>query len=166
MNESSKRRRLSPRLLRDPVHIAALGLGTGLSPWMPGTLGSLLALIPCWFVAPLFWPIKLAIALLAFIAGVWVCGISSRRIGVHDHSGIVFDEIAAMLSITVLLSQSWLQLWIAFALFRVFDILKPWPIRDLDHRLRTGAGIMLDDLMAGVYSAACLGVIEYLLKAV
>ena len=54
---SGLRQRLAPRLLRDPVHLAALGLGTGLSPWMPGTLGSLLALIPCWYVAPLTWPV-------------------------------------------------------------------------------------------------------------
>ena len=159
------RRGLSPVLLRDPVHLIALGLGTGLSPWMPGTLGSLLALIPCWFVAPLPWPVKLAIAIVAFVAGTLICDVSSRRLGVHDHPGIVFDEIAAMLTLTVMLPQSWPALGVACALFRVFDIWKPWPIRDLDHRLSGGAGIMLDDQMAAVYAAICLGVIQYGINA-
>lgn len=154
-------RRLSPRLLRDPVQLLALGFGTGLSPWMPGTLGSALALVPCWFVAPLPWPVKLAIAAAAFGAGVWLCHVSAERLGEHDHPGIVFDEIAAMLAVTVVLPQSWPLLAAAFVLFRVFDIRKPWPIRDLDHRLPGGLGIMLDDLMAAVYAALCTGLIQY-----
>lgn len=155
------RRRLEPRLLRDPVHLVALGFGAGLSPWMPGTIGSLLAMVPCWFLAPLPWPVKLAVAAVVFAAGIGICGLSSKRLGVHDHSGIVLDEIAAMLTITIMLPQSWSQLWIAFALFRIFDIWKPWPIRDLDHRLSGGLGIMLDDQMAALYAAVCLGFIQY-----
>ncbi|HMB74071.1 MAG TPA: phosphatidylglycerophosphatase A [Gammaproteobacteria bacterium] len=158
---ASAPRRLSISLLRDPVHCVALGFGTGLSPWMPGTLGSALGLIPCWFVAPLIWPVKLALAAVAFLAGIRLCGVSSQRLGVHDHPGIVFDEIAAMLTITVVLPQSWPQLAVAFALFRIFDIWKPWPIRDLDHRLSGGLGIMLDDQMAAVYAAICLGFLQY-----
>lgn len=154
-------RRLSPRLLLEPVHLFALGLGTGLSPWMPGTLGSALALIPCWYVAPLAWPAKLAIAGAAFLAGVYLCQVSSARLGVHDHPGIVFDEIAAMATITVILPQSWIHLGGAFVLFRVFDIWKPWPIRDLDHRMSGGLGIMLDDQMAAAYAAICIGVTQY-----
>ncbi|MGD2166552.1 MAG: phosphatidylglycerophosphatase A [Gammaproteobacteria bacterium] len=158
---SKSRQRLSPRLLREPVHLVALGLGTGLSPWMPGTLGSALALIPCWYVAPLGWPLKLAIALAAFLAGVWLCRASSARLGVHDHPGIVFDEIAAMLTITVILPQSWVWLGVAFVAFRIFDIWKPWPIRDLDHRMSGGLGIMLDDQMAALYAAICIGSLQY-----
>ena len=160
MNDA-ERRPLHAALLRDPVHLVALGLGTGLSPWMPGTLGSVLALIPCWFVAPLPWPAKLAIAVAAFLLGVKMCDVSSRRLGVHDHPGIVFDEIAAMLTVTIFASQSWLQLVVACALFRIFDIWKPWPIRDLDHRLAGGLGIMLDDQVAALYAAVCLGFIQY-----
>jgi phosphatidylglycerophosphatase A len=158
---SKSSQRLSPRLLLDPVHLLALGLGTGLSPWMPGTLGSALALIPCWYIAPLPWPVKLGIAVAAFLVGIWLCHVSAARLGIHDHPGIVFDEIAAMLAITVLLPQSWPWLTVAFALFRVFDIWKPWPIRDLDHRLSGGLGIMLDDQMAAVYAAICIGVTQY-----
>jgi phosphatidylglycerophosphatase A len=155
------RQRLKPGLLRDPVHLLALGLGTGLSPWMPGTLGSALALIPCWYVAPLPWPLKLAIAVAAFLVGIAICGASSRRLGAHDHPGIVFDEIAGMLTVTVILPQSVASLAAAFVFFRLFDIWKPWPIRDLDHRLSGGLGIMLDDEMAALYAALCIGVIHY-----
>ena len=159
------KRRLSPALLRDPVHLLALGLGSGLSPWMPGTLGSIVALVPCWYVAALAWPIKLAIAVVAFVAGCLICGVSARRLGEHDHPGIVFDEIAAMLSLTVLLPQSLPALALACALFRLFDIWKPWPIRDLDHRLSGGTGIMLDDQMAAVYAAISLAFIQYGINA-
>jgi len=158
---SDARRQLSARLLLDPVHLLALGFGSGISPWMPGTMGSLLALLPCWYVAPLAWPVKLAIAIAMFVVGVRICDVSSRKLGVHDHPGIVFDEIAAMLTITVILPQSWMQLGLAFALFRVFDIWKPWPIRDLDHRMSGGLGIMLDDQMAALYAAIGIGVIDY-----
>ncbi|NNC77142.1 MAG: phosphatidylglycerophosphatase A, partial [Woeseiaceae bacterium] len=81
---------------------------------------------------------------------------SARRVGVHDHPGIVWDEIAALylVLLTVPESPAW---WAsAFVLFRVFDIWKPWPIRDLDHRLHGGLGIMLDDLAAGLYAAILL----------
>jgi phosphatidylglycerophosphatase A len=159
MNASG--RRLSPGLLRDPVHCVALGFGSGLSPWMPGTLGSAVALLPCWFVAPAIWPLKLAIAVGVFVAGVRICDISSRRLGAHDHPGIVLDEIAAMLTITVILPQSWTQLLLAFVLFRIFDIWKPWPIRDLDHRMSGGLGIMLDDQLAAVYAGIGIGLINY-----
>lgn len=159
MNE--RRQRLSPRLLLQPVQILALGFGTGLSPWMPGTLGSALALIPCWYVAPLPWPVKLAVALIAFVVGIWLCRVSAERLGVHDHPGIVFDEIAAMLTITVILPQSWAELALAFLFFRIFDIWKPWPIRELDHRLSGGLGIMLDDQMAALYAAMCISGIRY-----
>ena len=158
---SDARRRLEPHLLSDPVHLLALGLGTGLSPWMPGTLGSALALVPCWYVAPLAWPVKSVIAVAALLLGIVLCGASARRLGEHDHPGIVFDEIAAMLTITVILPQSPGWLVSAFALFRLFDIWKPWPIREMDHRLSGGLGIMLDDQMAAVYAAVCICVMQY-----
>ncbi len=89
-------------------------------------------------------------------------GESARRLGVHDHSGIVWDEIAAFLALALVLPAGWPWLIAGFVAFRVFDIAKPWPIRELDHRLRGGLGIMLDDLMAAVYSAVLLRFINYL----
>mgnify|MGYP001821852804 CR=1 FL=1 len=102
-------------------------------------------------------------AVFLFVAGIWICGESARRLGIHDHGGIVWDEIAGMY---VVLIFAPLTLWgwiLAFGLFRAFDIVKPWPIRDLDHRLKGGLGIMLDDLVAALYAALLLGFLGWLM---
>ena len=157
-----KKTRLSAALLKDPVHLIALGFGTGLSPIGPGTCGTLLAL-PLAFLL-LHAPLAVAwiIVALSVAVGIWITGESADRLGVHDHSGIVWDEIAAFLALALVLPSGWVWLIAGFAVFRGFDIFKPWPIRDLDHRLRGGVGIMLDDLAAAVYSAVLLRLIEYL----
>jgi phosphatidylglycerophosphatase A len=156
--------RLSFGLLRDPIHLVALGFGSGLVPRAPGTAGSLLALLPAWalFAAPLPWRVAAVAAVIAL--GVWVCGASARRLGVHDHGGIVFDEIAGVLA-TALAVPSASPFWLAlvFVLFRVFDIWKPWPIRQLDHSVSGGIGIMLDDLMAAVYAGLSVTTVRILL---
>jgi phosphatidylglycerophosphatase A len=152
---------LSPRLLLDPIHFFALGAGSGLAPRAPGTAGSLVGLAAAW--PTLSWPLSARIALVVVVvlAGIWICGASARRLGVHDHPSIVFDEVAGMLATSLIsISGSFLEMSLAFVFFRLFDILKPWPIRDVDHRLKGGAGIMLDDLMAAVYAAVCVRVIQ------
>ena len=102
-----------------------------------------------------------------FVAGgIWLCGESARRIGVHDHPGIVWDEIAAICALALAIPSGWPWLLLGFAVFRVFDIFKPWPIRDLDHRLSGGLGIMLDDLMAAVYAAVLVRLVEFSLTVV
>jgi phosphatidylglycerophosphatase A len=156
--------RLPLRTLRDPVHLLALGFGAGLAPRAPGTFGSLLALVPAWWCFTLPFGARVAIAVALVALGVWVCGESARRLGAHDHSSIVFDEIAGAFA-TSLAVPSRTVLWfaLAFVLFRIFDILKPWPIREVDHRMRGGAGIILDDLMAALYAAVCLMVSRALL---
>ncbi len=148
---------LKNKVMRDPVCLLAFGFGAGLAPKAPGTFGSLLALPLAWLTVSmaLEWRLLVGIALVG--AGIWLCGQAARRIGVHDHPGIVWDEIAGMylvLLVTPLSIGSWA---LAFGLFRLFDIWKPWPIRDLDHRLGGGVGIMLDDLVAALYAALLLG---------
>jgi len=147
---------LRSTVLRDPVHILAFGFGTGLAPKAPGTVGSLFGVVLAWWMLPLSLEMKLAAGLVMLLAGVWICGESARRIGVHDHPGIVWDEIAAMfLVLQVAPPEIWA--WaLGFGLFRLFDIWKPWPIRDLDHRLGGGLGIMLDDVVAALYAALLL----------
>ena len=156
--------RLRVGMLRDPFHLVAFGFGSGLAPYAPGTAGSLLALLPAWALFGLPMPWRVAVVLAAIAIGVWVCGASARRLGVHDHGGIVFDEIAGVLA-TALAAPSASLLWLTlvFVLFRIFDIWKPWPIRQLDHSVGGGTGIMIDDLMAAVYAAACLTVVRILL---
>ena len=136
------------------MHWIAFGLGTGLLPRAPGTWGSLPgggsllgSFRPCrclssWRSSP-----------LAFLAGCVICGTSARRLGVHDHGGIVFDEIVAMLLVLCVTPRTAGWTLAAFLLFRLFDMAKPWPIREADHRLHGGLGIMLDDVLAAVYAA-------------
>jgi phosphatidylglycerophosphatase A len=148
---------LARKVLRDPVNLLAFGLGTGLSPVAPGTVGTILGVVLAWFVQPLSFELQFMVAIALIVSGVWICGESAKRVGVHDHSGIVWDEIAAMYLILIVVPVS-VAVWaLAFALFRLFDIWKPWPIRDLDHRLHGGLGIMLDDLVAALYAALLLG---------
>ena len=154
---------LHTRVLKDPVHILAFGFGTGLSPWAPGTVGSLPGVLLAWGTLPLAMELRILVGIALIVSGIWICGESARRIGVHDHPGIVWDEIAAMYLVLLWLPPS-LTLWaLGFGLFRLFDIWKPWPIRDLDHRLRGGLGIMLDDLVAALYAALILGFYRWLM---
>jgi len=150
-------RDLARQVLRDPVNFLAFGLGTGLAPVAPGTVGTLLGVALAWSVQSLALTEQLAIGVFLVVSGIWICGESARRVGVHDHSGIVWDEIAAMYLILLFVPLSLPGWALAFALFRLFDIWKPWPIRELDHRLHGGLGIMLDDLVAALYAALLLG---------
>jgi len=143
--------------MRDPVHLLAFGFGTGLSPWAPGTVGSLLGAAIAWWTIPLALELRIGAGVIMLIAGVWICGTSARRIGEHDHPGIVWDEIAAIYLLLQLAPPDLRAYALGFGLFRLFDIWKPWPIRDLDHRLGGGLGIMLDDVAAALYAALLLG---------
>lgn len=145
-----------PRPFRSPVQFLAFGFGAGLSRWAPGTVGTLVG-VPLYLSfaqAPLW--LYTAIVVVAAIVGVWICDRASEELGVHDHSGIVWDEFVGL----------WIALWavpaeplwivLGFVVFRVFDIAKPWPIGPLDRHVEGGFGIMVDDVVAGVFSCAAL----------
>jgi len=154
---------LAKQVLTDPVHVLAFGFGTGLAPFAPGTVGSLLGVMLAWLTLDLGLVAQIGVAAGLILAGIWICGESARRLGIHDHGGIVWDEIAGMY-ITLLVAPLTITAWIlAFCLFRAFDIVKPWPIRDLDHRLGGGLGIMLDDLVAALYAAILLALYGWLM---
>jgi len=142
--------------LADPILLVATGFGAGLVPRAPGTVGSLVALVPAWLLLDLPLGIRVAIVAALFAAGIHICGESAKRLATHDHPSVVFDEIVGLLAATLVLRGNPAWLVPAFLLFRLFDIWKPWPIRDVDHRLAGGLGIMLDDLMAGAYAALSL----------
>jgi phosphatidylglycerophosphatase A len=141
------------QVLRDPVHLLAFGLGSGLLPVAPGTWGSLLAVGIFWLLPPVPAGLMGAALAAAFVAGCVICGTSARRLGVHDHGGIVLDEIVAMLLVLSVTPRTPLWTLVAFLAFRLFDVVKPWPIREADHRIPGGLGIMLDDVLAAVYAA-------------
>ncbi len=145
-----------PRLLRQPVHLLAFGFGAGLVPLAPGTAGTLLAIPLVIATAAFGWSAQLAIALFASALGVYICGESARRLGTHDHPAIVWDEISGYMITMLPVPPSWPWLLAGFVLFRLFDILKPWPIREADHSLRGGLGIMLDDVLAGIFAGLIL----------
>jgi len=160
---SDDNKNLARQVLTDPVHILAFGFGTGLAPFAPGTVGSLLGVLLAWLTLDLGLIAQIGVAIALSVAGIWICGVSARRLGIHDHGGIVWDEIAGMY-VTLLVAPFTLTAWIlAFLLFRAFDIVKPWPIRDLDHRLGGGLGIMLDDLVAALYAAILLALYGWLM---
>ncbi len=165
MNQSSRKTPpgLARKVMSDPVNFLAFGFGTGLAPIAPGTFGSLPGVLLFWLTMDLGLYVQLCVVAALVIAGIWICGESARRIGVHDHGGIVWDEIAGMY-VTLLAAPISLVGWVlAFVLFRVMDIVKPWPIRDLDHRIEGGLGIMLDDLVAALYAAVLLGLYRWLM---
>ena len=157
MNATNDKAELRQKVLSDPVMLLAFGLGTGLAPKAPGTFGSLFGLALAWWTLPLGFELRLMVAIALIASGFWLCGEAARRIGVHDHPGIVWDEIAAMYLVLLAAPPEIIPWGLGFALFRLFDIWKPWPIRDLDHRLGGGPGIMLDDIVAALYAAVLLG---------
>lgn len=144
-------------IVSHPAHFLAFGFGSGLSPFAPGTAGTLAAFPLYWFVRPLFDQTALLFLLIAaFIAGVWFCDKTGRALGVADHGGIVWDEIVAFMLVLLFIPQTPLWFGIAFGLFRLFDIWKPFPIRYFDTRIKNGFGVMLDDLLAAGYALIIL----------
>lgn len=143
-------------LWRNPVHGLAFGFGAGLAPRAPGTAGSLVALPLYVLLAPLPGVVYLGLMAVLLLVGVWVTSRTERDLGVHDHSGIVFDEIVGQLIALFLVPLHPVWMLASFVLFRMFDIWKPGPIRWLNNRVHGGWGIMLDDVAAGVAAALCI----------
>lgn len=145
-------------LLSHPAHFLALGFGSGLAARAPGTFGTLVAFPVYWLMqdSPFYWLWMVLFVLL----GVWICELTGRALGVPDHGGIVWDEIAAFLLVLPFAPPSVLGYCAAFALFRLFDIWKPFPIGWADARVKGGLGVMLDDLLAACYSILILWVAE------
>lgn len=141
-------------LLSHPAHFFGLGLGSGLAPVAPGTFGTLAA-IPFWLlIASQPFAFQCLIVLLAGLIGIYFCGKSADDLGAHDHGSIVWDEFVGYWLTMLFAPAGWLWILIGFALFRVFDILKPWPISWFDKQVSGGVGIMVDDVLAGLFAGA------------
>jgi len=143
----------------NPIHFLALGFGSGLVPKAPGTFGTLAA-IPLVLLFSLLTNFHLVLLILVMsIAGVYICGKAAKDAGVHDHGAIVWDEIVGLLITMFMMPLSWQSIMVGFALFRFFDILKPWPISYLDKNCHGGFGIMIDDIVAGLAAWLCMWLI-------
>ena len=160
MDSTTSRRPDARFLVAHPAHFIALGFGAGLAPRAPGTAGTLAALGLYWVLAQALPPLAIAfLAVPLFFVGVWACGVAGRNLGAEDHGALVWDEIVAFLPLAALASASlWLQA-IAFLLFRLFDIWKPFPIRHFEARVKGGLGVMLDDLLAACYAYLVLAIL-------
>ena len=154
-------------LFAHPSHFVALGFGAGLAPVAPGTFGTLLALPIFWLLAPRLDPLTFLVGLgFLFAVGVWVCGRTGRDLGVPDHQAMVWDEVVAFLLVLFFTPPTPLWQALAFLLFRLFDILKPGPIRYIEMSFRGGFGVMIDDLVAAFITLICLALIKLLAPAV
>jgi phosphatidylglycerophosphatase A len=140
-------------LLRHPAHFLAFGFGAGLVPVAPGTWGTLLAVPLYWLIEPRLTATEFLLLLGAlFGVGIWACGITGRAIGISDHGGMVWDETVAFLVVLFFVPADVVWQALAFLVFRLFDILKPPPIRYYERTFRNGFGVMLDDLVAAFYT--------------
>ena len=146
---------------RSALHWVAFGGGAGLAPRAPGTVGTAVAIPIYVTVAAGPSTVYLLVVALVVAVGVWACGRTARELGVHDHPGIVLDEIAGFLVTMTALPLDWRWIAAGFVVFRILDIAKPWPISAADRKVRGGFGIMLDDVIAGALGCAALNAVRY-----
>ena len=147
--------------LKNPIHLLAFGFGSGLFPKAPGTAGTLAAIIPwLWLAGQQLWLYCLVLS-IATLVGIYLCDKTSDDLGVHDHSGIVWDEFCGLWLTLLAVPFTWYWLLLGFILFRFFDIVKPWPIGWLDKKVSGGFGIMIDDIVAGLFAWCILQSIIY-----
>lgn len=149
--------------LLNPIHFCAVGFGSGLISPAPGTWGSFVATILggilLQFISPIFF---LLLTALCFVVGCYLCQKTADDMEVHDHGSIVWDEFVGIFIVLALLPVvNVLWCTIGFLIFRFFDIWKPYPIRYFDHKLKNGFGIMIDDVIAAIYSVLLISILSF-----
>lgn len=140
----------------NPIHFIAFGFGVGVIPFAPGTFGTLLAIPFYLLMSDMPFGLYATLTGLFILLSIVICHVAAREINVHDHPGMVLDEVVGYLLTMLAAPPGWLWVIVGFVLFRIFDIWKPWPIGWVDRKVSGGFGIVLDDLLAAVYSLAIL----------
>ncbi len=156
MRKIGKNQLTAKEILTTPVLCLAFGFGSGLAKKAPGTFGTLAAVPIYLLLVQADFIIYSVVTILCSVVGIWICGQAADLLGEHDFGGIVWDEIAGLLITMWFVSFSWQNLIMGFVLFRAFDIIKPWPIKWVDQKVAGGFGIMLDDVIAGVFAGLVL----------
>lgn len=151
--------------MRNPLHLLAVGFGSGLLAKGPGTAGTVVGVALFWLLSELSLVPYLGVCFVLFLAGIWICGRTADALNSHDHPSIVYDEIVGYLVTMIAIPAEWPWMLAGFTLFRVFDIIKPWPISVLDRRVKGGFGIMIDDLLAALFSLGLLHAAQWWLLA-
>jgi len=147
-------------MLHHPAHFVALGFGAGLAPVAPGTFGTLVAIPIAFLLQRYGGDAGFAAAIVVLLAiGAWASDVTGRALGVPDHGSIVIDEVVAFLLVLFFTGLAPLRIALAFALFRLFDITKPPPVRQVDAAMKNGLGVMLDDLVAAGYALLVFAVV-------
>jgi len=158
MTKVGKNALTARQIMLDPILFLAFGFGSGLAKKAPGTFGTLAA-VPVYLLLIQFNAVIYGvITVISMIAGIWICGIAADKLGEHDFGGIVWDEIAGFLVTMWFVEFSWQNVVVGFILFRIFDIVKPWPIKWVDQKVSGGFGIMLDDVLAGLLAGFLLSI--------
>ncbi len=147
-------------LLKNPAAFIAYGFGAGLSPKAPGTMGTLVAIPIYWLIQDWSLFAYVTFTVVAFLFGIWICQRTVDWLKQDDPGAVVWDEIVGYLVTMIAAPQGWAWIITGFVLFRIFDILKPWPVSLADKKLHGGLGIMLDDVIAGVMAAAVMVLIQ------
>jgi phosphatidylglycerophosphatase A len=152
-------------LVTHPAHFFGLGFGSGLAPKAPGTFGTLVGFPLFWLISNYSFGVQLIIIAALFLVGIYFCDVTGKALGVADHGGIVWDEIVAMMLVLTVTPPYWLSWVVALLLFRLFDIWKPFPIKQFDAKLKNGFGVMFDDLLAAIYAIISLKLILWIITA-
>lgn len=155
-------------LLGHPAGWIACGFGSGMSPVAPGTAGSLVALLPWFALRELPIMYFAAVVVFAFALGMWACDWAVRTLKIADPGAVVWDEFVGQwiaLAPLIMWPLGWIWIVAGFVLFRIFDIAKPWPVSWADEKVSGGLGVMLDDVIAGMYAALALAALQQLVHA-
>jgi phosphatidylglycerophosphatase A len=145
------------------IKLLAAGFGSGLTPFAPGTIGTLVGIPICLVCLPLTWPLRFLVVVVLSALAIFISGRAEQIYQKKDDQRIVIDEIAGFQVAMLPVAITGLHLCVAFVLFRIFDIWKPFPIRNLQ-QLPGGWGVVIDDVAAGIYAGIVMLLLTYLLK--